>query len=340
MAETAKSITRILLQQRDVPIYIWGLPGIGKSDVVKQAGGILSKPVTDVRLSLMDPTDLRGIPMIVNGEAQWMKPGFLPKEEGSILFFDELNHAAPSVQSAAFQIILDGRIGEHVLPKDTMRLAAGNKKANGMLGYDLPLPLKNRFIHIEMRHDLDDWLEWAEENDVDERVLAFIRAKSEMLMQVPASEKITTTYGFPTPRSWAFVSNILKGLTFARNVDILRPMIDGAIGPVASATFMAYLRMLEEYHTPDQVLANPGLVTKDTDKSILWSVLTTVAAIAEEKDADRFNTLMNNTHIPTELKAYTLRLVLNTHKKMWVIKGDAIKKFMNKDEVRLALESA
>lgn len=340
MAETAKSITKILLQEIDVPIYIWGLPGIGKSDIVKQAGAILQREVTDVRLSLMDPTDLRGIPMIIDGEARWMKPGFLPKKEGSILFFDELNHAPPSVQSAAFQIILDGRIGEHVLPDRTMRLAAGNQKATGMLGFDIPLPLKNRFMHLEMRHDLNDWLEWAEENNIDVRVMSFIRAKSEMLLQIPAAEKVTTTYGFPSPRSWAFVSKIVQGLTFDRNIDILRPMVDGAIGKTSSATFMAYLRMLEQYHTPAQVLANPSLVTKDTDKSILWSVLTTVAAIATENDAKRFNTLMNNNHIPTELKAYTLRLVLNTHKKMWVIKGDAIKKFMNKEEVRLALESA
>jgi hypothetical protein len=341
MAETAAGIKKILKKQMNVPIYIWGDPGIGKSDVVKQAGKELGVPVIDIRLSLMDPTDLRGIPMIIDGKAEWVKPSFLPNLPGTMMFFDELNHAAPSVQSAAYQIILDGRIGEHVLPENTIRLAAGNKKGAGMLAFDLPLPLKNRFVHLDMRHSKAGWLEWGEESGIDERILTFIRSKQDLLMEMPTdSAKISKIYGFPTPRSWAFTSEILSGCTFGADEDILRPCIDGAIGKSASATFLAYLQMLEEYHTPEEVLANPSLLTKDTNKSVMWSVLTSIAEIITKKDAKNFNTLLENPNIPAEVGAYVIRLALNKYGHWFIVEGDAIRKFINKEEVQLALDSS
>ena len=150
MALNSEQLKELIISKPKRPIFIWGNPGIGKSDIVKQAGEKLGVDVIDVRLSLMDPADLRGIPMVINGKAEWMPPNFLPEKPGSILFFDEFNLAPLSVQGAAYQIILDGKIGEHILPENTIRIAASNPTGSaGMLGNDLPLPLKNRALSCQ-----------------------------------------------------------------------------------------------------------------------------------------------------------------------------------------------
>jgi hypothetical protein len=287
----------------------------------------------------MDPTDLRGVPMIIEGEAKWVKPSFLPKEENTIIFFDELNHAPPSVQSAAYQIILDGRIGEHRLPNNTIRIAAGNQKGEGILGYDLPLPLKNRFVHLEMRHDKNAWVEWARDSAIDTRIISFIESKPELLMELPKGQATQSAYGFPTPRSWVFTSKIIKGLSLKEEEKILAPLVEGAIGKKASAIFNAYLLLLEEYKTPEFILDNPDYITKDVDKSVMWSVLTSVAEIVTEDKKDNFLRLIDNPSIPKELSQYALSLALSTYCKTWLLSGDILKKALNSEEVKLAANS-
>lgn len=338
MAETALTIKEIIKERTPVPLYIWGEPGIGKSDIVKQAGIELDCQVVDIRLSLMDPTDLRGIPMIVDGVAQWIKPSFLPSLEGSIMFFDELNHAPPSVQSSAYQIILDGKIGEHTLPPNTMRIAAGNPRGAGMLGHEIPLPLKNRFVHINMRHDQKAWVSWAEDSGVDSRVISFIKSKPEQLMMMPSSEAISNTYGFPTPRSWFFVSEIIKDKTHSRHKKMLLPMVEGAVGGRTGAAFTTFLHMLEEYKSPEYILDHPEYIDKSTDKSVIWSVLTSIAQIVTKDKAQNFSDLLNNPCIPSELSAYVIKLAVSNHNKHFLFEGDLVSRFIGKEEVKLLME--
>lgn len=336
MAETAKTLKKLLMKRIDVPIYVWGPPGIGKSDVIKQVGKELGVDVIDIRLSLMDPTDLRGVPMVIDGEAKWVKPSFLPKNEDSIMFFDELNHAPPSVQSAAYQIILDGRIGEHTLPDNTIRIAAGNQKGDGILGYDLPLPLKNRFVHIEMRCDSDAWLEWAEKEEIDSRIIAFIYSKPELLMDLPKGQDTQKAYGFPTPRSWAFASTIIKG---AEDLNELRSMVEGAIGKKTASIFLTHIRMVSEYKSPQFILDNPTYIDKDLDRSILWSILSSVAHIVTQNKIDEFTALMSNPAIPAELTAYTFRLATNKYNKRYLLTSELVNMFLSKEEVALSMGS-
>ena len=158
------SIKHALKKKR--PIFLWGAPGIGKSDIVRQVcDGFSNSHLIDIRLSLWEPTDIKGIPYFDSnaGTMTWGAPSELPSEEFAaqydniVLFLDEMNSAAPAVQAAAYQLILNRRVGEYKLPDNVMIVAAGNRDADKGVTYRMPAPLANRFVHLELAVNFDDW---------------------------------------------------------------------------------------------------------------------------------------------------------------------------------------
>ena len=146
------------------PVFLWGPPGAGKSSVVRQVAADEGLPVVDIRASLLDPTDLRGIPAVENGKAIWCPPSFLPTVKdgpGGVLFFDELSAAPPLVQASLYQLVLDRRVGEYVLPDGWRIIAAGNRQEDKSIVFRMPAALANRFVHLDFEVDYDDWRTWA-----------------------------------------------------------------------------------------------------------------------------------------------------------------------------------
>ncbi len=233
--EIKRSIESLL--QNNIAIFLWGSPGIGKSSVVKQIAKERGIGFIDLRLALLDPTDLKGIPFFdkEQNQAVWAPPAFLPKEGEGILFLDELNSAPPAVQASAYQLILDRAIGEYSLPKGWKIVAAGNKDEDHGITYTMPAPLSNRFIHLEMDVDVDEWCLWGYESGIDYRIISYIRYKPEALFEFEAEQK-----SFATPRSWEFVSKILASKIGA---DVLLETISGAIGKERAVDFLHFVRV-------------------------------------------------------------------------------------------------
>jgi MoxR-like ATPase len=158
-----KAILKCFAKKR--PAFLWGPPGIGKSEVVSGIVEELGGMMYDVRLGQMDPTDIRGIPFYNKdtGKMDWAPPIDLPDAETCaeypvvVLFMDEMNTAAPAVQAAAYQLILNRRIGKYQLPDNVVMIAAGNRESDKGVTYRMPTPLANRFVHIEMRPDFATW---------------------------------------------------------------------------------------------------------------------------------------------------------------------------------------
>jgi MoxR-like ATPase len=183
----ASDVKPIVLRAMNVnrPIFLWGAPGIGKSELVAdmaESGELGKCLVIDMRLALMEPTDLRGYPFR-NPETntmEWAPPCDLPTEEQAaqydtiILFLDELNSAPPSVQAAAYQLILNGKIGQYVLPKNVRIVAAGNRETDRGVTFRMPSPLANRFRHINMEVNFLDWQKWAINNDIHPDVIGYL----------------------------------------------------------------------------------------------------------------------------------------------------------------------
>ncbi len=251
----ASEITRIAssLIERQLPIFIWGAPGIGKSSIVKQIAERKGLRFLDVRLSLLDPTDLKGIPFFdaENRKGVWAPPSFLPDDEDSrgILFLDEINTASPAVQASAYQLVLDRQVGEYRLPEGWSIVAAGNRENDRGVVYKMPPPLANRFVHLEMEADFADWKAWAFRKGIDASIVAFLAYDPKMLFRFdPAS----TEKAFATPRSWEYVDRVLKS---GIETSLLLDTIAGAVGREAAVAFVSFRQVMDTLPDPEAILS-------------------------------------------------------------------------------------
>jgi len=227
------------------PVMLWGPPGVGKSQLVAQVGRSHDVPVIDVRLSQMEPSDLRGIPFRVDDLVEWAVPALLPDAErhgpAGILFLDEITSAPPSVSAAAYQLILDRRLGRYQVPAHWAIFAAGNRQGDRGVTYTMPAPLANRFSHYEVDVHLDDWVAWAYGRGIDERIIAFLRFRPDLLFDFdPAHNPVA----FPSPRSWEFAHNALH--KFEDGSDLLRGALQACVGPAAGVELFAFIENLAQ----------------------------------------------------------------------------------------------
>lgn len=318
-SEAKLAIRKCIEVQR--PLFVWGPPGIGKSDIVKQIGEEQGREVIDVRLSLWEPTDIKGIPYY-NSDLRamtWAPPAELPTDPNStaILFLDELNSAAPATQAAAFQLVLNRRVGTYVLPKGVAIVAAGNRDSDKGVTYRMPSPLANRFVHIEMKHSFDDWFEWATANQVHEQVVGYISFAKNDLYEFDAKG---SSRAFATPRSWSFVSDLLKDDNVSENT--LTDLVSGAVGDGLAVKFMAHRKVAKQMPNPTDILN--GKVTKCSIKEISAMYSLSISLCYELKEADErkdknwdqmsdyfFRFIMDN--FPTEITVMAAKIALSNY---------------------------
>jgi hypothetical protein len=242
----ASNITKVVssLIDRKLPVFIWGAPGIGKSSIVKKIAKDKALAFIDLRLSLLDPTDLKGIPFF-NAETKegvWAKPSFLPSVEGSkgILFLDEINTAPPAVQASAYQLILDRRVGEYELPEGWSIVAAGNRENDRGVVYKMPPPLANRFVHFEMEVDFNDWKTWAYTSKIEASIIAYLAYDKSMLFTFDAT---SNEKSFATPRSWEYVDSIVKS---SIDTELILDSISGAVGREAAIGYLSFKKVMKD----------------------------------------------------------------------------------------------
>jgi len=247
------------------PVMLWGPPGVGKSQMVAQVAQKHDVPVIDIRLSQMEPTDLRGIPFRVGDVVEWAIPAMLPDtaRHGAqgILFLDEITSAAPTVSAAAYQLILDRRLGAYVVPDGWAIFAAGNRQGDRGVSYSMPAPLANRFSHFGVDTHLDDWVAWAYLNQIDERVIAFLRFRPELLFDFdPAHNPVA----FPSPRSWEFTHRALA--KFDDKPELLLGALEACVGPAAGVELKAFIDNLDNLPDIDAILRGQSTtVPKEID---------------------------------------------------------------------------
>jgi hypothetical protein len=291
ITEAKSRIVRAMRLQR--PVFLWGLPGVGKSDLMQQIADdeVLGKTLLiDLRVALFEPTDLRGypVPNMETGQMQWLPPSDLPTEEQAaeyetvILFLDELNSAAPAVQAAGYQLTLNRRIGAYKLPDNVVIIAAGNRESDKGVTYRMPTPLANRFVHLELRVDFESWLDWAVANRIHEDVVGYCSfAKADLCDFDPRS----SGRSFATPRSWSFVSEFLQDKTISDNE--LTDLVAGSVGEGIAVKFMIHRKVAKDMPNPEDILA--GKVKECKIKEISAQYALTIGMCYELKDAyDKF----------------------------------------------------
>jgi hypothetical protein len=284
---TSVQVRKALLAAFDVqrPVFLWGPPGIGKSEVVADIATELGGLMIDLRMAQMEPTDIRGIPFFNKelGKMDWAPPVDLPDEETAsqypivVLFLDEMNSAAPSVQAAGYQLILNRRVGKYVLPKNVVIVAAGNRESDKGVTFRMPMPLANRFVHIEMRPDFTSWQTWATSRGIHPDVVGYLSFAKQDMYDFDAK---SSSRAFATPRSWCFVSDLLRNDSL--DEETLFTLVAGAVGEGLAAKFKAHRKFSAQLPEPMDVLTGKVTDLKVKEVSAMYSL--TVNMCYELKD--------------------------------------------------------
>ncbi len=282
----ASDITKVIdkLIDKQLPVFIWGAPGIGKSSIVKQIAQTKGLDFLDLRLSLLDPTDLKGIPFF-NAETKegvWAKPSFLPSDPDSkgILFLDEINTAPPAVQASAYQLILDRKVGEYELPKGWSIVAAGNRENDRGVVYKMPPPLANRFVHFEMEVDFEDWKAWAYQAGIESAIIGYLAYDKSMLFTF---DPTSNEKAFATPRSWEYVDSIVKS---GIESDLLLDSISGAVGREAAVGYSSFKKVMKQLPDLNTILDGSLTQLDEEDPKVLMALAIGLVNAVREHPTD------------------------------------------------------
>ena len=320
-----KAIKKCFAKKR--PLFLWGPPGIGKSEVVADITRELGGLMIDLRLGQMDPTDIRGIPFYNRDKnvMDWAPPIDLPDTETAgqypvvVLFMDEMNSAPPAVQAAAYQLVLNRRVGKYILPDNVVLVAAGNRESDKGVTYRMPTPLANRFVHLEMRVDFPVWQEWAVSNGIHKDVVGYLSFAKQDLYDFYAK---SASRSFATPRSWTFVSELLAD----EDVDetTYTDLIAGAVGEGLAVKFMAHRKIAGKMPKPEDILSGKVKDLQIKEVSAMYSLVISMCyelkGAIERKIPDKeFHAMSDNffaymmANFETELVVMGARIALTTY---------------------------
>lgn len=297
-SDISQSLELLITQKQ--PTFLWGPPGVGKSQVVQQTAKKMNLEIIDIRAILLDPVDLRGIPKINDkGMSEWCAPAFLPTEGQGVLFLDELNAAPPLVQAACYQLILDRCIGEYQLPDGWAIIAAGNRERDRAVTHKMPSALANRFVHIDFTVDHQEWLSWAKVNSISKTVINFIEFRPNLLHDFSPEKN---ERAFPSPRSWEFASQLIEGDS---TEVLLKELLDGTIGKGASTELVGFIRIFNQLPDIEEIFTEPMQVSIPTDPAILFATCEMIGKSVDINTAE--NAISFASRLPDEFSVLLLR---------------------------------
>ncbi|MGN0164111.1 MAG: AAA family ATPase [Candidatus Ornithomonoglobus sp.] len=297
-------------------VMLWGPPGVGKSQAVRQMAREIEintgkkTTVTDVRLLLFNPIDLRGIPTSNADKtlAIWLKPQIFQMDGSesvvNILFLDEISAAPQSVQAAAYQITLDRVIGEHKLPDNCIVIAAGNRVTDKSVAFKMPKALANRLLHIEIEGSFRSWKQWAVRSGVNEKVIGFLSFRQNYLMEPRSS---TDDLAFATPRTWEMVSNLLNNVS--DSVEDMYSLIAGLVGTGIAVEFRTWCRVYGQLPDIKDIFEGkmPAVPTSTDAMYALVSSMTAYARSHKEDMAGIANSIRYAQRIPPDFSVVLMR---------------------------------
>lgn len=290
------------------PIMIWGQPGVGKSEVVRQLAEANNAEMVDIRLSQYDSVDLRGIPVPQDGFTVWHAPSTLPfvgndafpDDRLVLLFLDEINAAAPSVAAVAYQLINDRRVGEHVLKPNVRILAAGNRESDRGVTNRMPTPLANRFTHVEVEVDAETWIEWALDNGIHPIFAAFFKFRPALITTFDPSKP---DKAFATPRTW---HKVTKYYAAGLPRDVMDAAIAGAVGMGPGAEFMSFSDIWRDMPDIDKIIKNPTKAALPEGVGMTYAVTVALSARMTLTNAEAVHTYLDRLAPEYVVCAWTL----------------------------------
>ena len=215
-----------------------GRPGVGKTQIVQQLADEIGARLFDVRLTTIEPQDLRGLPFYDHETRRtvWYRPEDLPgdNERPSVLFLDELTAASPFLQPTVYGLLQERRVGQHALPDNVLVIGAGNTVEDGAIAYEMGTGLSDRLVHLIVQADANDWLEnFAIPRALHPAVIAFVRTRPDLL-ETTEEALARGDMIAATPRSWERVSSIMETVEDRR---LRNMMVAGTVGEAIGAEF-------------------------------------------------------------------------------------------------------
>jgi hypothetical protein len=190
-----------------------------------------------------------------------------------------MNSAAPAVQAAGYQLILNRRVGKYKLPDNVVIVAAGNRDSDKGVTYRMPMPLANRFLHIEMRPDFASWQNWAVNKGIHKDVVGYLSFAKQDLYDFDSK---SSSRAFATPRTWCFVSDLLNDEE-ETDSDTLFNLVAGSVGEGLAVKFMAHRKVAGQMPEPSDILAGKVKELRVKEVSAMYSL--TISLCYELKDA-------------------------------------------------------
>lgn len=281
-SQVARMLNRCIALQ--IPTFITGPVGAGKSQVARQVCDQMKIDMVDVRLSQMDPTDIKGFPSpdAAKKVMHWLQADFLPTKGKGLLLLDEMNSAAQAVMAASYQLVLDRKVGDYTLPPGWAVAAAGNRDIDRSIVNKMPAALANRFVHIDFEIDIDDWCLHAMNSGISPETIAFIKFRSQLLHSFDAAQN---PKAFPTPRSWFTVDKIVKDKMPQADEYSL---IQGTVGTAAATEFVAFMRVIADLPTVDEIKLTPDTTTVPNSPATLFALTTSLSMATTKTGFARF----------------------------------------------------
>ena len=238
------------------PLMVWGAPGLGKSSIIRELAREYGVGFLDIRLAQREPVDIRGLPVPDKDGVKWLVSAEWPRDPKSrgIILFDELTAADRSLQVAAYELILDRRLGDlYSVPDGWYICAAGNRVEDRAVSTTMSSALANRFLHVELQSDMECWAKWAIAHDVHPAVIGFLRYRPELLF---AQKDENLERGWPSPRSWERVSSMLS-IIGTGNLRQLCSAVFGLVGNRAGVEFIAFVEVNDSLEDTLAMMLNP-----------------------------------------------------------------------------------
>lgn len=282
-----KELLPIVLKNGLTP-YIVSSPGTAKSTIIKQIAKERNLELVDIRLSTMSEVDLMGFPVVRDNVATFVPFDTFPTEstklpkgkDGWILLLDELSTSSPSIQAAAYRLILDREVGSHKLHKSVFIVAAGNKLTDKAVVHKMSTALQSRMVNLELLVDVSDWMKWAIESSIDTRIRAYINFKNDALHNFNPTKNVEASY--PCPRSWSFVSKIISKYD---NLDDVLPLIAGSIGESTALEFHSFTSIFSELPDIKAIMDDPENINITTQPSTLFAIAEMVGSRVNTSNA-------------------------------------------------------
>ncbi|NUQ95708.1 MAG: AAA domain-containing protein [Streptomyces sp.] len=299
----------------DLPVLLWGEPGIGKTAALTQLAEALDLPLTTVIASVHEPSDFSGLPVLGDDPSEQGVPMAPPdwavrlvRAGRGLLFLDELSTAPPAVQAALLRLVLERRIGALQLPPGVRIVAAANPRSSAADGWELSPPLANRFVHLQWTHDHEVVVRglggtWpratlprlspeklSEAVDFARRaVCALLTARPKLVHQLPGNE-MRRGGAWPSPRSWEMTLRLIAFATAAGSSrDVLSLLVRGTVGDGPGLELLASLDRLD-LPDPEVLLADPANAELPERGDLRQAVLDgVVAAVRSRPEKSRWD---------------------------------------------------